>query len=440
MQYIKPRRNSETNTIRFIRENIGKQITLHGHIYRIRQMRGFAFVLLRTADTVVQCVYGTFSQFALSELTEEAAVVFTANVVKEARAQIGAELQLVQVQVLSVPAEEPPVVIHNKEIVASLETLLDYRTLTLRNPKERAIFSLQAGICRGIRSFFDTQGFTEIHSPKIVFSGAEGGANIFSVPYFERHAYLTQSPQFYKQMMVGVFERVYEIGPVFRAEKHDTSRHLNEYTSVDMEMGFIDSFVDIMEMQTAMLRDVFAFLQSAYCDALQLMEIELPKIEQIPTIKFAEAKELICKTYQRQITDMLDFEPEEERLLYEWIYKQTGSDFVYVTHYPSAKRPFYAMDDPANAEETLSFDLLYKGMEIATGGQRIHSYTEQVEKMQKRNMHVADFESYLMAHKYGLPPHGGFGLGLERLTALLTGHSNVRQATLFPRDTKRLTP
>ncbi len=258
--------------------------------------------------------------------------------------------------------------------------------------------------------------------------------------YFGEQAYLAQSPQFYKQMMVGVFERVYEIAPVFRAEKHDTARHLNEYTSVDFEMGYIENFEDIMAMEQEMLRYTFGRLQETCGAELSLLKAEVPVITEIPRIRFSEAKELVSRVYKRAFSEKLDFEPEEEKLLCEYVKKTTGSDFVFVTHYPSAKRPFYAMDSRENPAVTESFDLLFRGLEVTTGGQRIHNYREQVEKIESRGMHVEAFESYLMMHRCGMPPHGGLGLGLERFTARLLGFENVRNASLFPRDIHRLIP
>ena len=370
--------------------HIGEIVRLHGSIYKIRKMSSFAFVLLRTKRQMVQCVYEpAYARFALEELKEEACVRFTAEVIREERSRSGYDLHLLEVEILSEPEEVPPVVINQKRVNTSIENLLDYRPITLRNEKERAIFQIQAKICQAFREFLDSHHFTEIHTPKIAAAGAEGGANIFSLSYFGEQAYLAQSPQFYKQMMVGVFERVYEIAPVFRAEKHDTARHLNEYTSVDFEM---------------------------------------------------EAKELVSRVYKRAFSEKLDFEPEEEKLLCEYVKKTTGSDFVFVTHYPSAKRPFYAMDSRENPAVTESFDLLFRGLEVTTGGQRIHNYREQVEKIESRGMHVEAFESYLMMHRCGMPPHGGLGLGLERFTARLLGFENVRNASLFPRDIHRLIP
>ena len=389
----------------------------------------------------MQCVYSAdFSQFELAGLKDNMGVVISGEVIKDDRSRTGIGVRLLSFECLSVPVEETPVVINNKDVIATLDTLLDYRPITLRNAKERAIFQIQAGLCRGFRRFLDEHKFTEIHSPKIVFSGAEGGANIFKLDYFGKEAYLTQSPQFYKQIMVGIYERVYEIAPVFRAEKHDTSRHVNEYTSVDLEMGFIQSFYDIMKLETLMLSQTLDFLREHYGEELSLLRVDMPSFTEIPAVKFLEAKEMICKTYNRKITDFEDFEPEEEKLLSDLIKKQTGCDFVFVTHFKSSKRPFYAKDSSKKPELTDSFDLLFRGMEITTGGLRIHDYNEQVAKMQMRGMNIEAFSSYLMAHKYGLPPHGGLGLGLERFTAKLLGFQNVRHATLFPRDIVRLEP
>lgn len=422
-------------------KNIGKTIKIHGSIYKIRKMSDFAFVLLRTKREIVQCIYAQdISKFPLEEVKEESCVVITAYVKEEERSKKGYDLQIQNIEVLSNPESLSPIVINNKCVDASMEKLLDYRPITLRNEKERAIFKIQEGIVDGIREFLKKERFTEIHTPKIVYAGAEGGANIFHLDYFGKDAYLAQSPQFYKQMMVGIYERVFEIAPVYRAEKHDTSRHLNEYTSVDVEMGYINSFEEIMQVETMMLQHVIFYLKKNCELEIDLLKIKLPIINEIPAVKFIEAKELIENEYGRKINDYDDFEPEEEKLLCKWVKEKTGSDFVFVTCYPSKKRPFYAMEKKENREETLSFDLLFRGLEITTGGQRIHSYQEQIEKMKRRQMDVAQFESYLMMHQYGMPPHGGLGLGLERFTSRLLEQENVRFSTLFPRDMNRLVP
>lgn len=419
-------------------EYIGRIVSLHGSIYKIRKMSGFSFLILRTARYTVQCVCD--KPEILAQLKEEACVALTAEVVKEERARAGAELHVTAVKILSLPEAQMPVVINGKRLEASLESRLDYRPLTLRNEKERAVFKIQEGLLRGFRRFFEEEGFTEIHSPKIVSAGAEGGANIFRLDYFGREAYLAQSPQFYKQMMVGVFERVFEVGPVFRAEKHDTARHLNEYTGVDFEMGYIGSFYEVIEAETRMLRRGLETLREEYAYELELLQAKLPEITEIPMLKFSEAKALVQQRTGRTPKECHDFEPEEEKLLSEIIFRETGSEFVFVTHYPTAKRPFYTMENPENREETLSFDLIFRGLEITTGGQRIHDYQMQTEKLRQRGMDVNDFESFLMMHKHGMPPHGGLGLGLERLTARLLGFDNIRRASLFPRDINRLTP
>jgi len=422
-------------------ENTGRVIKVHGVVYRVRQMSGFAFVILRAKRCLIQCVYSPEkAQCDLDTLTEGAAVIVEGEVVSDPKVINGAEIHILHVEILSRPAESFPIVINKKKLDISLDTNLDYRPLSLRNDHERAIFKIQEGIARGFREYLLKQGFTEIHTPKIVFAGAEGGANIFRLDYFGKEVFLAQSPQFYKQMMVGIFERVFETAPVFRAEKHDTSRHLNEYTSMDFEMGFIRDFTEIMQTETGILKYIFRLLNDEYGRELTLMNVKTPVIDSIPVVKFMEAKELIAKQYNRKITDYLDFEPEEEQLLCDYSKKAFNSDFIFVTHYPSAKRPFYAMDDAADPNYTLSFDLLYNGLEITTGGQRIHDYHQQDAKMERRGMNPDDFQAYLMLHKYGIPPHGGLGAGLERLTMKFLGLANVRSACLFPRDTVRVTP
>lgn len=421
---------------------LGETVTLCGIIHKIRRMSGFAFVLLRTARQVIQCVYDPAqADFDLETLREEAAVRLNAEVAADPRSRQGWELRLRACSVLSLPIAEPPVAVNGKALDAGLDTLLDHRATTLRHPQERAIFKLQACLCQGFRNFLEANGFTEIHSPKLVSMGAESGANVFSLEYFGRQAYLAQSPQLYKQMMVGVFERVYEIAPVFRAEKHDTARHLNEYTSVDLEMGFIERFEDIMRTETALIHAVLAHVQAACGPELALLKVRMPTASPIPSLRFSEAKALTARWRGQSVAeDDWDLDPEEERSLSAWCSRETGSDFLFVTHYPSPKRPFYAMDTPSEPTITESFDLLFRGVEVTTGGQRIHDYGQQLEKLRRLGMDPAPLAGYLEAHRTGLPPHGGLGLGLERFTARLLDLDNLRRATLFPRDTSRLIP
>ena len=240
--------------------------------------------------------------------------------------------------------------------------------------------------------------------------------------------------------MVGVYDRVFETGPVFRAEKHNTPRHLNEYTSLDFEMGYIDGFEDVMAMETGFLQYTMTLLEREYAKELKILGINLPKTDQIPTVRFDEAKQRVAEKYDRKIRNPYDLEPEEEVLISRYFKEEYDADFVFVTHYPSKKRPFYAMDDPADPKFTLSFDLLFRGMEITTGGQRIHDYQMLLDKMKSRGMTAEGMEHYLMIFQYGMPPHGGLGIGLERLTMKLLGETNVRETTLFPRDLGRLEP
>ena len=420
---------------------VGKVVKMNGAVHNIRDMGEFAFIILRKAEGLVQCVYEEGkTEFDLKDLKEESAVEVTGVIALEERAPQGFELRLTGIRVLSEPAETMPIAINKWKMNTSLETRLSLRPVSLRNVRERAKFKIQEGIVRGFREFLSSQGFTEVHTPKIVSRGAEGGANVFKLNYFNKKAELGQSPQFYKQMMVGVFDRVFEVAPVFRAEKHNTTRHLNEYIGLDFEMGYIDSFEDVMAMETGFLKYTMELLKSEYKKELDMLGIDLPSISQIPHVRFAEAKQLVSEKYNRKIRNPFDLEPEEEVLIGRYFKEEYDSDFVFVTHYPSKKRPFYAMDDPEDTSVTLSFDLLYKGLEITTGGQRIHDYQMILEKMEKRGMDPEDIKDYLMIFKYGMPPHGGLGIGLERLTMRLLDEQNVRETSLFPRDVTRLEP
>lgn len=419
----------------------GQEIKVNGAVHSVRDMGEIAFVILRKREGLLQTVFEKGKTEAdFSQLREETFVEVTGTLEKEERAPHGVELRLTAVKILSKPEEPMPIAVSKWKMGASLEARLDMRPLTLRNVRERARFKIQEGIARAFREYLQKEGFTEIHSPKIGAKGAEGGANLFKLDYFHRPAVLAQSPQFYKQMMVGVFDRVMEIGPVFRAEKHNTKRHLNEYTGLDFEMGYIDDFTDIMAMETGFLQYMVKLLKEEYSQELALLKAELPEVEQIPAVTFAEAKRLASEKYGTQIKNPYDLEPEEEHLIGKYFKEEYGSDFVFVTHYPSKKRPFYAMDDPQDGKVTLSFDLLFRGLEVTTGGQRIHSYPQLMEKIAKRGMDTEGMEDYLNTFKHGMPPHGGLGIGLERMTMQLLGEENVREVSLFPRDLSRLVP
>ena len=419
----------------------GETVRVNGAVHAIRDMGEVAFVILRKREGLLQCVYEEGkTNFDLKDLKEGATVEVKGVVSKEDRAPNGIEIRLSEIQVLSEPVEPMPLAISKWKLNTSLEANLNYRAISLRNVRERAKFRIQEGIVRGFRDFLYKEGFTEIHTPKLGAKSAEGGANLFKLEYFHRPAILQQSPQFYKQMMVGVFDRVFETAPVFRAEKHNTKRHLNEYTSLDFEMGYIDGYEDIMAMETGFLQYTMELLSKEYAKELKMLNITLPNVDKIPAVRFDEAKQKVSEKYGRKIRNPYDLEPEEEALIGKYYKEECGADFVFITHYPSKKRPFYAMDDPEDATYTLSFDLLFHGLEITTGGQRIHDYNELLAKIEKRGMTTEGMEQYLSAFKHGMPPHGGLGIGLERLTMQLVGEDNVRETTIFPRDLSRLEP
>ena len=443
MKFLTGVKENETIGIQEIMQGSyeNKTVKMNGAVHTIRNMGEVAFVILRKADGLVQCVYEEGNmEFDLKNLKEESSVEITGTVITEKRAPHGFEIHLETIDILSQPEEVLPIAINKYKMHTSLEARLAVRPVSLRNVKERAKFKIQEGIVRGFRDFLYSQGFTEIHTPKIVARGAEGGSNVFRLDYFNKKAELAQSPQFYKQTMVGVYDRVFEVAPVFRAEKHNTTRHLNEYMGLDFEMGYIDGFEDVMAMETGFLQYTMELLKNEYQKELAILEVTLPDVSRIPSVRFDKAKELASEKYNRKIRNPYDLEPEEELLIGQYFKEEYDSDFVFVTHYPSKKRPFYAMDDPSDSRFTLSFDLLFRGLEVTTGGQRIHDYKEILAKMEKRNMDPKDIASYLMIFKYGMPPHGGLGIGLERLTMKLLGEQNVRETSLFPRDVNRLEP
>lgn len=419
----------------------GTTIILEGAVHSIRDMGEIAFVILRKREGLIQTVWEEGkTDMELSEIREGDYIHVTGQIKDEERAPHGKEVRLSTIRHLSHVSCPLPLPIDKWKLNTSLEAKLDRRSLSLRNIRERARFRIQEGIVRGFRDFLYEQGFIEIHTPKIGAKSAEGGANMFRLSYFHRPAVLQQSPQLYKQMMVGVFDRVFETGPVFRAEKHNTRRHLNEYISLDFEMGYIHSFLDICAMETGFLQYTMNLLEKEYSKELKLLNITLPDVEKIPYVRFDEAKRLVSEKYNRKIRNPFDLEPEEEELIGKYFKEEYNADFVFVTHYPSKKRPFYAMDDPEDTRYTLSFDLLYHGLEITTGGQRIHDLSMLEEKIQEKGMTEEGLEQYLDAFRFGMPPHGGLGIGLERLTMQLLGEDNVREACLFPRDMSRLEP
>lgn len=426
-----------------INKEIGKEVTLFGWIHKLRKLGGISFVVLRDRAGFAQAVVdGSKENDKLKDLTTESVVKITGKVVKEERAPHGAELHDCKIEIISPVKEDIPFSINKKELNVNLDTLLDNRPITLRNPRQKAIFKVQSEITDEFRKFLEKRDFTEINTPKIVSSGLEtGGAEMFTIDYFKKKAFLSQSPQMYKQIMVGAFERVFETAYIYRAEKHNTSRHINEYVSLDLEMGFIDSYEEIMDLEEEFLRGLIERLKEKSSDEFAMVGAEIPTVKKaIPKLKLVEAQKILEKEYGEKCVGEPDLEPKHEKQICEYTTKKLGSEFVFITHYPSKKRPFYTMDDPESPKETLSFDLLFRGLEITTGGQRIHIYEEYLEKMKSREMNTKDFEDYLSVFKYGMPPHGGLAIGLERITARLLNLDNIREASLFPRDINRLRP
>lgn len=345
------------------------------------------------------------------------------------------EIEILGIEVLSQAKELP------FELAAevNIDTHLDNLPFTLRSKRSRAIFKIQAHITKAFREFFNSEGFTEFQAPKLIGDDAEGGANSFDVTYFKHIAHLAQSPQLYKQIMVGVFERVFAIGNVYRAEKHSTTRHLNEYTSLDIEMGFIKDHGDIMDIENKFLIHLSDKLKANCTEEFKLFGSEIPIVpENIPRLTLREAQVLISKDTGKDCTNEPDLEPEHERWLCDYAKKSFNSDFIFVTSFPTAKRPFYTYRDEKDPTYTKGFDLLFRGVEITTGAQRIHDYDALVSSMQDKKLDPEKFNYYLQAFKYGMPPHGGFGMGLERLTQKMLGLENVKEATLFPRDLNRI--
>ncbi|MCR4422677.1 MAG: aspartate--tRNA(Asn) ligase [Exilispira sp.] len=440
---IKPM-NLEIIDIEKLDQMEGKEISIKGAIHRLRILPNVTFCILRLERTLIQVVAEQqydLSAFLEGDFVEVTGLVRASKLNDKAILNKNYEISLTKINLIHRPKEVPPFEINKKELNIKPDLEFDMRQISLRHPKKRAIFKISETIANSFASFLETNNFTRIFSPKIVFAGAEGGANIFKIQYFDRVAYLAQSPQFYKQYGVGIFGKVYDIGPVFRAEKHNTTRHVNEYISLDFEMGFISSFEDIMALETAYLKFMIEQLIEKNSFELELLEITLPEItDSIPSIKLKEAHEIFFKIQKIDYRNEPDLSPDEEKFLTQWSKKEYNSEFLFVTHFPTNKRPFYTMDDPSNPGETLSFDLLFRGLEITTGGQRIHDYDMQYNKLISFGMNPEDFESFLTLHKYGVPPHGGLAIGLERLTARICNIENIKEASMYPRDINRITP
>lgn len=409
-------------------EHAGQRVTIAGWVHRRRLLKSVSFLIVRDRSGLAQAV-------TAGDLpAEESVVAVTGTVTANPQAPGGAELAEPRIEVLSRPAEPPPFDLFRPVVPATLPTVLDHAPAALRHPALRAPLEISAASVAGFRAALDRLGFTEVHTPKIVASATESGANVFGIDYFGRPAYLAQSPQFYKQAMVGVFERVYEVGPVFRAEPHDTVRHLAQYTSLDAELGFVRDHRDVMAVLREAVAGMVESVRERAARAVARLGAELPEVPaEIPAVHFTEAQRMTGE-------DEPDLSPAQERWLSEWALREHGSEFLFVTGYPLGKRPFYTHPDPDRPGYTNGFDLLFRGLELVTGGQRLHRHQDYLDALAARGENAEPYEAYLRTFAYGMPPHGGFAIGLERWTARLTGAANIRQVTAFPRDLHRLTP
>lgn len=419
----------------------GEKVRVSGWVNTRRDHGKLVFIDLRDRSGLVQIVGGE----NLAELRSEYVVEIIGLVKKRPKNLVNPkiatgeiEIEASQIRILA-RAETLPFDLGTKELKVELPTLLDYRSLTLRHPKVQAIFRVQETIIATFRKSLKEQGFTEIQVPTIVPTVTEGGSQVFPIKYFDKDAFLAQSPQLYKQIMVGVFERVFTLAHAYRAEPSMTTRHMTEYLGLDAEMGFVDSFQDIMDMVEKVIKDVFATINKERKEEMKLFDATVPKVASpIPKIKMREAQEIIFKRTGKDHRKEPDLEPEDEREICRYALENFGSDLIFITHYPTKKRPFYTYPDPKDPEYTNSFDLLGRGLEWVTGGQRINDYQMLMDQVKKWGNKPEDFEIYLQAFKYGMPPEGGFCLGAERITMQILGLENIREASLFPRDMERI--
>jgi nondiscriminating aspartyl-tRNA synthetase len=423
--------------------HIGEQVRIAGWLHRRRELKSITFLLVRDRSGLAQAVLSAAPQAGsrTPDLPEETVIEVVGTVTASAQAPGGAELTEPVITPLSGPAAPPPFDVYRPTVTASLPTILDHAPTTLRHPVLKARFEIASASVAGFRAALDRLGFTEVQTPKIVESATESGANVFGIDYFGRPAYLAQSPQFYKQALVGVFERVYEVGPVFRAEPHDTARHLAQYTSLDAELGFIADHHDVMDVLRETIAGMAAGAGERARPALDVLGLNAPAVPaRIPEIGFTDAQELISRQAGWDPRGEPDLSPADERWLGDWALREHRSEFVFVTGYPMVKRPFYTHPDPDRPGYSNGFDLLFRGMELVTGGQRLHRHADYLAALAERGEDPGPYGGYLQVFEHGMPPHGGFAIGLERWTARLTGAANVREVTLFPRDLHRLRP
>ena len=433
--------------IKDLQQHIDSEVIIKSWVHVARDQGKMAFFDFRDMSGKVQgVVFGKPDVLEIAKtLRPEFVVEIAGKVNRRPEKMVNADMQNGDIELeitgITVLSEAHDLPFDNAADIG-LQTLLDNRPYTLRRDRERAIFTVQHHILQAFRNFLVSQDFTEFRAPAIVGGDAEGGTEVFKFDYFyDKTAFLATSPQLYKQMMVGVYERVFTVTNVFRAEKHSTTRHLNEYTSLDLEMGFIEGPEDVMKLESRLLKYVTEHLQEHCAKEFETLGAEFPMIpdaEMFPSMKLKDAEKLISEATGVDCTQEPDLDPEHERWLSEYAKNELGSDFIFITNYPRSKRPFYAMDDPSDVGTTKCYDLLFRGLELISGNQREHRYEELKEKMKWKGLDPEKFSFYLQAFKSGLPPHGGLGMGLERLTARFLGLANIKEATLFPRDINRI--
>jgi nondiscriminating aspartyl-tRNA synthetase len=393
-----------------------------------------SFVLLRDRSGIVQLVFE-----AKPDVTLETVIRVTGLAAANEKAPGGVEIQARALEVLSAAAPDLPIPVNQEPDKLSLEAILDNRMISLRNPQLLSIFRVQSTILKKFPEYMRSQGFSEIKTSKLIGTGTEGGTGLFAVDYFDTKVYLTQSPQLYKQAMVASgLERVFEIGPAYRAEKHDTPRHINEFVSMDVEMAFIESEQDLMDLEVGILAAIFGGIGEENAKELAVWKASVPEpalCVRIPRVTYDEAREIVSQETGKKVFEIT---PEGERTLCDWAGKRAGIEAIFVYAYPRKTRPFYTF--PAENNKTKAFDLLFRGLEITSGGMRINKYDMLVENAKAFGLDPAGLADYLSIFKYGCPPHGGFAIGLERLTQKILGLANVKEATLFPRDRKRVRP
>ncbi len=414
--------------------HVGQEVTLFGWVHRVRDLGGVSFVLLRERSGIAQLVFTS-----KPEVTLETVVKATGIAAANEKAPGGIEVRVSSMEVLSPAAADLPVPVNQEPDKLSLEAVLDNRMISLRNPQILSIFRVQSTILERFAGHLRSQGFSEIKTSKLIGTGTEGGTGLFPVEYFDTRVYLTQSPQLYKQAMIASgLERVFEIGPAYRAEKHDTPRHINEFVSMDVEMAFIESEQELMELEVGILAAIFSGIKERNAKDLAAWKASVPDPElcaKIPRISYDEGREIVSRETKKKVYEIT---PEGERALCDWAAKSAGIDAVFVHAYPRKSRPFYTF--PAENNKTRAFDLLFRGLEITSGGMRINNYDMLVENAKVFGLDPAGLSDYFSVFKYGCPPHGGFAIGLERLTQKIMGLANVKEATLFPRDRKRVRP